>query len=300
MDLPPKRQLTLEELSHALAVEPEDEDLDLDNFISTQFLLECCLGLVVFDESIASVRLVHKSLQDYLTTQYTKGALFQEGHFEIARICLTYISFEIPVVNPRHLKSDRDMTLSSTRGILKKYVLLNYATINWAHHSRNAKSMNNMEDVIFAFFRDQNNDTASKSLFSWPIVDACSDDILYEWRYWITVALANRFPELPGEISGRFERVASYSPLHNLAYCGFDIALRLFIEYSKVDIDRLDLSKRSSMSYAAGQGHTKALEVLLEKGAKVDLECDGNKTPLAFAARGGTCRGSTMALSTWH
>jgi hypothetical protein len=67
----------------------------------------------LLNQTIASMEdfpsAIHKSLQDYLTTQYTKGALFQDGHFEIARICLTYISFEIPVTGPEHLKSDRDI-----------------------------------------------------------------------------------------------------------------------------------------------------------------------------------------------
>jgi hypothetical protein len=90
-----RESLTLEELSHALAVEPNDKELDCDNFVGLQFLLECYLGLVVIDEYTSSVRLVHKSLEDYLTTQYNEGLLFQEGHFEISRICLTYMSFKM-------------------------------------------------------------------------------------------------------------------------------------------------------------------------------------------------------------
>jgi hypothetical protein len=90
-----------------------------------------------------------------------------------------------------------------------------------------------MNEVIFAFFRDKNPDTVSKSLFSWPIADASS------WTFWIIKALAARFPEVSGEFEfdGINKTSLSYSPLHIIAYCGFDVVLRSFIEYSKTDIN---------------------------------------------------------------
>jgi hypothetical protein len=80
------RQLTIEELRHALAVEPDDTNLDWDNFVDTHLLLESCLGLVVVDECTGTVRLVHKSLQDYLQMQYNHHLPFENGHNEISNI----------------------------------------------------------------------------------------------------------------------------------------------------------------------------------------------------------------------
>jgi hypothetical protein len=54
-----QRGLKLEELRHALAVEPEDTELDWDNFVDAERLLDCCLGLVIIDDSTSTVRLVH-------------------------------------------------------------------------------------------------------------------------------------------------------------------------------------------------------------------------------------------------
>jgi chemotaxis receptor (MCP) glutamine deamidase CheD len=71
-----KEPLTIEELCHALAVEPGDADLDWDNFVDAQFLLECCLGLVIVDESTSTVRLAHKSLQDYFSSPNTTKAQY--------------------------------------------------------------------------------------------------------------------------------------------------------------------------------------------------------------------------------
>jgi hypothetical protein len=81
--------LTMEELRHALAVEFGDQDLNTEGFLDAKFILECCLGLVTFDKSISVIRLVHKTLQDYLQDQYEKRELFYEGHLNIAKICLT-------------------------------------------------------------------------------------------------------------------------------------------------------------------------------------------------------------------
>jgi hypothetical protein len=75
-----QRPLTVIELRHALSVmiDPSkmqpgklplayDESLHWDNFPSEKSLLDWCLGLIIIDEETSTVRLVHKSLHDYLT-----------------------------------------------------------------------------------------------------------------------------------------------------------------------------------------------------------------------------------------
>ncbi|KAI5816226.1 hypothetical protein BZA77DRAFT_65596, partial [Pyronema omphalodes] len=87
------RPLSVEELRHALAVEPGDTELHRDNFVEPHLILDCCLGLVIVDGSTSTVRLFHQSLHDYFQQIYDKGLLFIEGHMQIASICMTYIAF---------------------------------------------------------------------------------------------------------------------------------------------------------------------------------------------------------------
>jgi hypothetical protein len=47
---------------------------------------------VVLDKEMSSVRLVHKSLQDFLKKQHEENKLFVTGHCDIARACLVYLS----------------------------------------------------------------------------------------------------------------------------------------------------------------------------------------------------------------
>jgi hypothetical protein len=89
-----KRQLKVEELCHALAVRTGDKTLDSDCLPSEKALLDGCLGLVTIDEDTSYLRLVHKSLQDHLETQFNQGAIFEDGHKDIATTCLAYMGLE--------------------------------------------------------------------------------------------------------------------------------------------------------------------------------------------------------------
>jgi hypothetical protein len=96
-----QRPLTIIELHHALSVtiDPSkmqpgklplayDETLDWDNFPSEKSLIDWCLGLIIIDEEPSTVRLVHKSLHDYLTVLHENSKICPDGHSEIAYTCL--------------------------------------------------------------------------------------------------------------------------------------------------------------------------------------------------------------------
>ena len=61
-----ERPLHVDELCHALGVE-RSSDLDIQNIPAIETLLACSLGLVVVEESSSTVRLVHYTLQEYLS-----------------------------------------------------------------------------------------------------------------------------------------------------------------------------------------------------------------------------------------
>lgn len=130
--------LKVDTLRHALAVEPNDNDLDWENFIDEQLILDYCLGLVIIDESTSTVRLVHKSLQDYLKTQYDERILFQKGHYKITHTCLTYMAFGSHEQERKTLGVD----------LFDKYVLLGYAVRNWDYHARVTESTNYSADKL--------------------------------------------------------------------------------------------------------------------------------------------------------
>ena len=84
-----ERPLGAEELCQALAVELGSIDHNPDNVSSIQTVLSCCQGLAVEDEDGSTVRLIHFTLQEYLTNHPN---LFQSPHAKIAETCLTYLN----------------------------------------------------------------------------------------------------------------------------------------------------------------------------------------------------------------
>jgi hypothetical protein len=69
-----------------------DKTLDWDNIPSEKPLVDCCLGLVIVDET-STVQLVHRLLHDYLAKLHENGEVFPNGHSEIAHTCLQYMCF---------------------------------------------------------------------------------------------------------------------------------------------------------------------------------------------------------------
>src|SRR5207302_3907267 len=115
-----ERPLRAEELCHALGVEVGSTDLDAENVPALRTLLASSLGLVTVEASSSTVRLVHFTLRDHLSTDPT---LFQSPHSTIAEVCLTYLNFGYV----RGLSPTLRSAPSTTP-------LLDYASCYWGEH----------------------------------------------------------------------------------------------------------------------------------------------------------------------
>jgi hypothetical protein len=70
-----ERQLEVNELCHALAIRPGDTFFDEEGLPTSKSLLDFCFGLIIIDDG-KSVRLVHKSLQDFFDKHYKSEFFF--------------------------------------------------------------------------------------------------------------------------------------------------------------------------------------------------------------------------------
>jgi ankyrin repeat protein len=140
------RPLKVNELCHALAVEIGSQDFDIENVPLIGTLLNCCQGLITVDKEASTVRLVHHTLQEYLSSN---PELFPRAHSTIAETCLTYL-------NSQRVKSLSPYPLPD----LGDVPFLRYASLHWGTHakkefSNHAKSlaldvMDHYEDHISA------------------------------------------------------------------------------------------------------------------------------------------------------
>jgi hypothetical protein len=87
-----KRPLTVLEIQTALAVEPGTKSLDEDNILDVEIILSVCAGLVIIDEQLSVVRLVHYTTQEYL--DHIQPQQFPDAQTEITRSLLTYLAFD--------------------------------------------------------------------------------------------------------------------------------------------------------------------------------------------------------------
>ena len=93
-----ERPLHVDELCHALGVEEGSLDLNTQNIPAVETLLTCTLGLVTVEKSSSTVRLVHYTLQEYLSHNPN---LFMKPHSMIAEACLTYLNFrQVRAISP--------------------------------------------------------------------------------------------------------------------------------------------------------------------------------------------------------
>ena len=60
------RPLHIEEVQHALAIEPELTDIDDEALIDEELLTSVCMGLVTVDRDSKIIRLIHYTSQEYL------------------------------------------------------------------------------------------------------------------------------------------------------------------------------------------------------------------------------------------
>src|SRR5205807_8646846 len=123
-----ERPLQADELCHALGVEVGSADLDVENVPALRTLLASCLGLVTVELSSSTVRLVHYTLQEHLSSD---PALFPSPHSTIADVCLTYLNFECV----------RDLS-PTLRSAPSETPLLEYASYYWGEHTRRGVTEN--------------------------------------------------------------------------------------------------------------------------------------------------------------
>ncbi|KAF3208106.1 hypothetical protein TWF106_011539 [Orbilia oligospora] len=120
-----KRQLTTQELRHALAVQVGRSQFDKKDIPDLGRLVSFCYGLVAFDEDSDIVRLVHYTAQDYLMENQSEWLPNMET--EIAESCVTYLSYNI-------FGTGACDTRDAFDGRLRSNPLYEYASANWGYH----------------------------------------------------------------------------------------------------------------------------------------------------------------------
>ena len=133
------RPISVVEVQHALAVEPEDTEIDEDSLIETELLTSVCAGIVTVQSEGEILGLVHLSTQKYLLRNSKR--LFPETEKDMVQRCISYLSLEEFGSGP----CDLGQAMHRRR---QDYPLYSYAAQYWGVHAVLQDDEDLLESII--------------------------------------------------------------------------------------------------------------------------------------------------------
>jgi len=221
-----ERPLRAEELCHALGVEIGSADLELENIPALRIVLASCLGLIPVEVSSSIVRLVHFTLQEYLSDDPT---LFHSPHSAIAEVCLTYLNFG--------LVWDLSPTL---RRAPSTTPFLEYASVYWGRHTK--------REV-----------TENIKILALRLLDRFDEHISIQLLY-------HYDPKAFFPVNfDRPEILTGFTGLHGVAFFAIEEVVSAVLDMREWDANAADCSGNTALTWAAMGGHDGVVRRLLEQ-----------------------------------
>jgi hypothetical protein len=248
-----KRPLTTTEICCALAVEPDEVELDPENVPDVEDLLSVCAGLIVVDQESAVIRLVHYTTQEYF--ERIRDAWNPDAQPHIASTCLTYLSFSIFKTGSCSSDKEFEERLHGSQ-------FLDYAAKHWGEHAVTVE--------------DQMCDLAC-SFLSYKELVSCAAQVLLRPEYTYR-GYSQRYPK-------------DSTGWHLTARFGLAIVLEALllnqVGETALILERRDSTGQTLLNLAAEHGHQRMVKLLLDKGAEVHAQGGDYGNALQAASYGG-------------
>jgi len=276
-----ERPLRAEELCQALAVEIGSADYNVDNAPSIRTVLSCCQGLVVKDEDGPAVRLIHFTLQKYLTSHPN---LFPSPHATIAETCLTYLN--------SHQVID-----ISTFGFQCTHhtAFLEYSTLHWGTHMKKEPSARGTA-LALELFSHYECHVSVKLLFEHTLGQNSLGSIsgfsgfagLHCASMFGVVEVVRALIEIDGVDINSADNTGA-TPLIWASRGGHWCVVEMLLGREDIDPDRPENSYgRTPISWAARNGHKEVVELFLRRqGINLNSADYYGQTPISHAAENG-------------
>jgi len=252
-----RRPLQADELCRATAIRIGSSNLRNDEIRTISTCLSCCQGLVIVDKSSSTVRLIHSTLQEYLSTH---PGHFDKAHSMMAETCLTYLNFQ-------HVKDLSAVASPDQRGT----PFLEYSSQYWGTHMQMELS-DRPKTFVLEILPEWDSHTATKSLWKSAIMGLpffyyrSSDKpfpALHFTSYLGIAKIADALIQMNRWDMNQRDG-ADMTPLMWAAKCGHDEVMRLLLKQKHIQPDQRDRDGgRTALSWAAGNGHEGVVRLLL-------------------------------------
>ena len=274
-----ERPLGADELCHALAVQLGSTDFDVGNIPSMSTLVSCCQGLITVDKEASTMRLIHFTLQEYLSS---RPDIFSKPHSGIAEICLTYLNFQ----SVKALSIDPSPDTQNAP-------FLEYCSVYWGVHAKRELS-DSARSLAVELLKENYGRMSTKLLLAqvkhlYPgNFDTCSplSGLHCASFFGITEVVVTLIEKQFYDINtGDF---LGCTPLAWAACNGHEQVMKILLGREEVNPDKPDNYGRTPLSYAASAGHEWAVKILLGREDVNPNKPDSRgQTPLFGASRNG-------------
>jgi len=272
-----ERPLRAGELCHALAVQLGSADFDVENIPSISTVVTCCQGLITVDKEGSTVRLIHFTLQEYLSTH---PDILSNPHSVMAEICLTYLSSQ-------PLK----VLWNSPSPHAANTPFLGYCSVYWGVHAKRELS-DYGRSLALELLKEDYGPISTKLLLEQSkgsytmYFDTCSPfSGLHCASFFGIVEIVGGLIEMEcHDINGR--DFSGGTPLTWAARSGHEEVVKVLLGRGEVDPDKPDNDGRTPLSIAVmNEGVVKIL--LGREEVNPDKPDNGGRTPLSHAAGRG-------------
>ena len=308
-----ERPLSADELCYALAVQVGSTDFDFGNIPSMPTLVNCCQGLITVDKEASTVRLIHFTLQEFLSS---RPDIFSKPHSTIAEICLTYL-------NSQQVKALSTLPSPNTQNA----PFLNYCSAYWGVHAKRELS-DCGRSLALELLRENYGLISTRSLFAqvkyfppwgfstlspfsglhcasfFGIVEVVAGLIeiecynINEGDFWgcgpLAWAARNGHKGVVKILLGRAEispdkpNNGGRTPLSDATQGGHEEVVKILLRREEVNPDRPDNDGRTPLWHAAWNGHEGVVKTLLKREEVNPNRPDIlGRTPLSDATRNG-------------
>jgi len=271
-----ERPLSADELCHALAIELGSTKFNGDNVPSMSTLVGCCQGLVTVDEEASTVRLIHFTLQEYLSTS---ADIFSTPHSTMAEMCLTYL-------NSEQVKAHQSLgTLNMP--------FLKYCSLYWGVHAKRELSHYG-RSLALQLLQECDGHISIKYLleqlgYSYRMKEG--ERLPFSGLDWASflgvVEVVAALIEM-GCYDTDARGFMGYTPLAWAAENGHEEVVKILLERGQANPNKQDDSNGTPLAHAAGNGHEGVVKVLLGQAEVNSDEPDiWGGTPISYAAMHG-------------